>query len=222
MDIFAASSPLLVKRGFESYVDGYVWSPAYGWSPEKYHTIKRPFFVDNGAWTAFTHGTSPSASDLLSNTIRARDRVRSGGFDIRFSVMPDRVGDWDETKAMLKTFVPDGEPWALPIQDGYTLSDVESLIAATEPSHLFIGGSGWDFKRAAVIDLVHLDVPIHVGRIADLERWTILQSYGVQSVDTSSFSRWTNYDYEPRLRRWVEQQKHERVPVAGSFSKWWS
>lgn len=191
LKLYAAASDLVLKRGWGHHVTGWVIAPSYASWANKLTDHIMPYMVDNGAWTDHLKGVEKPPAELLQRTLKLCERVVESGASVRFMVLPDVVGSWHKTKSGLESIEkPKGFKLALPIQDGFKVEDVELLVERFDPSYLFIGGSGYSFKKQAIESLTSLGLPFHVGRVHTLEHLCELSLIAdVVSVDTSTFSR---------------------------------
>lgn len=191
LEIFGAASALIEKRGWLPHFAGFVVAPTYPSQIAQVSHNDRPFIVDNGAWSDYTNRIKTDAPTMQKRTLHLIERVEESGSSVRFAVLPDRVGSWRETVGLLDSIEPikAGVSWALPIQDNYKIREIRRLIDEWSPSHLFIGGSDYSFKRAAVRELRFFDIPIHVGRISSFNALVWCANASVESVDSSAWSR---------------------------------
>jgi hypothetical protein len=191
LKLYAAASDLVIKREWVHHVTGWVIAPSYASWVNKLGENIMPYMVDNGAWTDHLKGVEKTPEQLLERTLKLCKRVVDSGASVRFMVLPDVVGSWQKTRDSLNTIAkPKGFKLALPIQDGFTVEDVVAFVEKFDPSYLFVGGSGYSFKRLAIEKLSFLKIPIHVGKIHRLEHLCEMAlNEAVVSVDTSTFSR---------------------------------
>jgi len=191
LKLYAAASDLIIRRGWGHHVTGWVLAPSYASWANKLTDHIMPYMVDNGAWTDHLKGVERKPEELLDRTLKLCERVLESGASVRFMVLPDVVGSWHKTKLSLQSIdKPEGFKLALPIQDGFKVEDVKLMVEKFDPSYLFIGGSGYSFKKHAIENLKFLNIPFHVGRVHKLEHLcelSLIQE--VESVDTSTFSR---------------------------------
>lgn len=117
-----------------------------------------------------------------------------------FLVIPDVVTNWPETMRRCHQIMAmrdqwpkqKGWEWALALQDGFTINDVEDLLGTyPEIKRLFIGGTK-EFKRPTCDLLLQSGLGsmyVHVGGINKVEelRWCWDHPV-VDSIDTSMFS----------------------------------
>jgi hypothetical protein len=136
-----------------------------------------------------------------------------------FVVAPDAVGDWEETRERFEEWTETldacGQPVAYVIQDGQPISAVPwGSIAA-----LFVGGST-EFKCSdQAHDLVREAhrrcLWTHMGRVNTARRMTLAKSWGIDSIDGTSVSMYT----DKRLPERIEQARAPRqLNLRGSIS----
>jgi len=143
--------------------------------------------IDNGAWTSFNSG-EPWREDLF------RRLVASHGKKARFIVVPDIVEGGPESLALSIEWLG----WCLecckmaliPVQDGMTDEDVESLLGPRVG--VFVGGST-EFKERTVQSWGRLcrksGAWLHVGRVNTVRRIKLCIAARADSADGSSGSR---------------------------------
>jgi len=212
MKLYAAASDLVIKRGWGHHITGWVIAPSYASWANKLTDHIMPYVVDNGAWTDHLKGVEKTPVELLERTLKLCQRVVDSGAGVRFMVLPDVVGSWVKTRQGLEgiNLPKSAFKLALPIQDGFMIEEVESLIEKFKPSYLFIGGSGYSFKKHAIESLDFLGLPFHVGRVHSLEHLCELSLIeSVESVDTSTFSR-------PQSKQRIERLGHR----LNAFEAW--
>jgi hypothetical protein len=192
LKLYAAASDLVLKRGWGHHITGWVVAPSYASWVNKLTEHTLPYMVDNGAWTDHLKGVEKTPLELLERTLKLCQRVVDSGAAVRFMVLPDVVGSWVKTRQALEGINLHKCLFklALPIQDGFKVEEVKALVEKFKPSYLFIGGSGYSFKKHAIKSLSSLGLPFHVGRVHKLEHLCELSLIeAVESVDTSTFSR---------------------------------
>lgn len=228
MRIHIAASDIAHKEGWDQHFSGWVVSPAYAWWSKRCGEIEStwPVIVDNGAWSDHSQDKMASWDEILTRTLGTANLIPESR--IKFMCLPDKVGDWFETNRMLESTFLNGHfvigegtpfertpsfPFAIVIQDGFDEAQVDRFlrmargINGVEP-WIFIGGSSFDFKKAA-ITICQAYWPcnqIHVGKIHKLEELVYCLNAGVDSVDTSTFSRPPTKTYRrtltDRLLQW--------------------
>lgn len=110
-----------------------------------------------------------------------------------FMVVPDVVGNHDETlimfRAWLGTIQSYGFPIAFVLQDGVKIEE----IPFDSIQSIFIGGST-EFKYTAIVrDIVKIAKSkgkwVHCGRVNSIRRIIYMKSIGCDSIDGSGYSR---------------------------------
>jgi len=200
LEIFTTAINGLPHRfGFVELIDGWVVTPKNkGWLNDE--CKDDPIIIDNGAYSAYVNNEEINPVDSLQEI---EQLILKYNNQIRFAVIPDKVGDNSKTlqygvesaSIINNNNLLKGVPWAFVIQNGYNKKDIIKIIS--QPgfmiSYLFIGGNGWDFKRAAIDDLKDLGIKLHVGAISKFEQLIYCHSIeAVESVDNSTFSNGLN------------------------------
>lgn len=193
-DLMMAASDLPIKRGWEKYVKGWVVAPSYSSWITKVMKWPHPFMVDNGAWSDHLNGVNKTPLELLQRTVKLSNKVIENGGEVKFMVLPDKVGCWKTTFQHLLEIsneIKDLEfPLAIAIQDGFKVKDIEKLFSILPIKWFFIGGSSFRFKKEAVKKLEKYDIPIHVGKVHRInEMCYFVNQKKVLSIDTSTYSR---------------------------------
>jgi len=124
-----------------------------------------------------------------------------------FVVVPDKVADAKTTLKMWQRWSPVvhayGYPAAFVAQDG--CQDVPASAA-----ELFIGGTtDYKLSREArdLVDFAHATGRwVHMGRVNTRKRMRIAASWGVDSIDGSKFSRWSE-THLPTGIAWARAEK---------------
>lgn len=119
-----------------------------------------------------------------------------------FVVVPDVLGDHKETFRQWRLWHPvvaeiTGHPVAFVAQDGCTRPPWEQMDC------LFIGGSS-EFKcsqqaRELVIEAKRQQMWVHMGRVNTDQRMRLAESWGVDSIDGTSVSRFRDTHLPKRL-----------------------
>ena len=100
LDIHIAASDIAHKNGWDDHFNGWVCSPAYAWWSRTIFNIEGdwPVIVDNGAWSDQNKDSQATAHEILQRTLKTVDLVSN---PIKFSVLPDVVGDWFASERMM-------------------------------------------------------------------------------------------------------------------------
>lgn len=126
-----------------------------------------------------------------------------------FVVAPDVVSDWQATRACFvewhAALMACGQPIAYVIQDGQPSTDVPWPLIDC----LFVGGSSEYKCSDAAHDLVSAararGLWTHMGRVNTAQRMTLAKSWGCDSIDGTSVSKFTD-------RRLPERIAQARAP----------
>ena len=227
MRIHIAASDIAHKNGGDRHFSGGVVSPAYAWWSKRCGEIEStwPVIVDNGAWSDHTQERFPEWEEILARTLLTANLIPESR--IKFMCLPDRVADTFETENMLdQTFLNGhfviGEgtpfertpsfPFAVVIQDGFDETKVDRYLRMARGINgvdpwIFIGGSTFEFKKAAITICKAFwpQYQIHLGKIHRLPELAHCLNAGVDSVDTSTFSRPPTKTYQRTLTDRLEQ-----------------
>lgn len=178
-------------------------SPNFG--PRKYDgIIKRGFAIDNGAY-------ADHVNEREFQSVEFMKLVSELGSNADFVVIPDSVGNAEETIRMALEWIPilDGYPLAFVLQDGMEEEDIFQFLPHVDC--LFIGGSTqWKLKnigRWSGMALKH-GLRCHVGRVNTIRRVRMCMDGKASSFDGSGFARFTETmisvsSYLERCRRQV-------------------
>lgn len=144
------------------------------------------YFLDNGAFGAWTHGRDFDEGAFLFILTRLTNPD--------FAVIPDIVAGGKkslEYSIRWRTFLPDSFKWYLAVQDGMTPNSIPDFMLR-RVAGLFVGGSmPWKLETMAQwIEFAHSKkLYCHVGRIGDLDKIKTCERAGADSVDSSNFAR---------------------------------
>lgn len=156
-----------------------------------------PYALDNGAWTAFQRG-EPFDVPAFEKAVA----LLGTGAD--WIVIPDKVGDRDESLRMCAEWLPRLRgiaPLLFAVQDGMTEADVP------EECGVFLGGSTeWKLATMRYWGEVcrRRGCQYHVARVNSARRIALAKEAGADSIDGSSASRFALS--LPRLSRAVCQE----------------
>lgn len=151
-----------------------------------------PWAADNGAFAGFDRAAF----------LKMLDRLEPWRDTCLFVASPDVVGDAEATLDLFREWAPRLTPWplALVAQDGLLPDAVPWLDIAA----LFVGGTTQFKLSPEAVGLVrlakHRGKWIHMGRVNTIRRMVYANSIGVDSIDGTSFSRWSDI-YIPRAVR---------------------
>jgi len=159
--------------------------------------------ADNGAFSGFDE----------SMFLAMLERLEPYRETCLFVACPDVVGDASATLDLFHEWAPQlvREQWplALVAQDGLEADAVPWRVIDA----LFIGGTT-EFKlsseAAGLVRLAkHHNKWVHMGRVNTIRRMVYANSIGVDSIDGTSFSRWSDI-YIPRA---VRMLPHQQLPL---------
>jgi len=142
-----------------------------------------PFALDNGRFAVWASGKQWDEAAWIAML----DRVIGSGHAPSWVLVPDRVGDRDETLREWDRWYPRlqqyGWPLAIAVQDG-----MESKDIPIEAAVVFVGGTtAW--KRATLYDWCDNHKRVHVGRInTDKWLWECHEA-GAESCDGTGWLR---------------------------------
>lgn len=142
-----------------------------------------PFALDNGRFAVWAAGKPWDESAWLGML----DRVVGSGHRPLWLLVPDAVGDrdetlreWDRWCVRLQQY---GWPLAIAVQNGMTQDDVPS-----EASVVFVGGTT-EWKRRTLHDWCDANDRVHVGRI-NTDKWLWeCDEAGAESCDGTGWLR---------------------------------
>ena len=144
-----------------------------------------PYALDNGAYGAWKND-APWDQGTFE---RALDWVSSQTMGPMWVVVPDVVGDADETMRSWEVWAPRirerGFELALAVQDGMT---PKAVLEHTDPEVIFVGGTR-DWKQHSMAGWTRSFGRVHVGRVNGLRDLMACHRLGVESVDGTGFFR---------------------------------
>jgi hypothetical protein len=165
---------LQLPRSADSPRDGEIWA------------------ADNGAYSGFDE----------TAFLRMLDRLEPWRDTCLFVACPDVVGSHSLTLDLFDLWAPRLQKWplALVAQNGLT----PEAVPWWRIDALFIGGTT-EFKlspkaAALVREAKQREKWVHMGRVNTIRRMVYANSIGVDSIDGTSFSRWSDI-YIPRAVR---------------------
>lgn len=136
----------------------------------------------------------------------------------RFVAAPDAVGDAATTLDRFAAWQPIiascGLPVALVAQDGLTID----AVPWEQTDALFVGGST-EFKLSFNAELLIGEAKargkwVHIGRVSSFRRVRHFHEIGVDSIDGTCWSRWSDV-YFPKFLKWLHklnEQPHFLTP----------
>jgi hypothetical protein len=162
--------------------------PSDGQSPDP----GQVWAADNGAFSGFDE----------TAFLRMLDRLEPWRETCLFVACPDVVGSHTLTLDLFEVWAPRLQKWplALVAQDGLT----PEAVPWNKFDALFIGGTTeWKLSPAAALlvrEAKRRGKWVHMGRVNTIRRMVYANSIGVDSIDGTSFSRWSDI-YIPRAVR---------------------
>lgn len=161
------------------------WMLSIAPSPKKILSeLPRRYAIDNGAYSFFLKDKPYNATKFLK-------LLDLYGEDADWVVIPDQVGDCDETLRLFDYWV-DKIPFKklIVLQDGITFEHIADRLDLVDG--FFVGGTT-EFKLDAIAPWskyakTHNKI-IHVGRVNTIKRAKLCNYEGVDSFDGSGFAR---------------------------------
>ena len=198
MKAYTAALPnkLCQRAIFELWPDmRYMLSPMCmkSFGRNRHHIVKENgYAIDNGAYGYYTRGESFNGGAFLSlcdEWYHAADWI----------VVPDKVGDWEETIAMsmrwTNILTSYNRPLLIVAQDGCEVDDyhtIKSILRSRIYGGLFIGGTtDWKLKHLPMLASLCKEAGkiCHVGRVNSGKRVKYCYDSGASSIDGSGMSR---------------------------------
>lgn len=152
------------------------------------------YALDNGRWTDSQEDPPrPFDADAQAEFIALVERF---GRDADFVVVPDTVGDREETLALMGEWLPRLKGYQckrllIAVQDGMTFADVEAFVGPDVG--IFMGGStAWKLANMEAWGrwCAARGVYFHVGRVNSEKRIHLVMAAMANSFDGSSVSRY--------------------------------
>ena len=161
---------------------GLLLSPDTGWR----NPAGLPVHLDNGRFVAWKNSIEWDSGPWLGML----DRMVEERVNLRWIVVPDRVGeaeatvrDWDRWVPSLERY---GVPLALAVQDGMTPATVAMLDRP--PDLIFVGGSiSWKWKTLR--SWTSAFSRVHCARVSSERRLWEAHRAGVESSDGTGWQR---------------------------------
>lgn len=159
------------------------------------HHYELPVAIDNGAFSAWKNGNGFDEWKFLKLLSAINDKKLK--YD--FMVTPDIVAGGKDSLFFSLAWVKRLGGWKrqyFAVQDGMDSANCGSLILSGKPDGVFIGGTTeWKWKTAQEwVTFAHENgLKCHIGRCGTLERLLYAYDIGVDSVDSTNFSRNANY-----------------------------
>ena len=157
---------------------GHLYSPGAQRGP--YDFV--PYALDNGAYSAFTAGTSWDPRPWFA----LLEWSKLSGQQPRWVLVPDVVANAESTKFMWEIYAQRAAkygPLAFAVQDGMQPKDVP-----TEAEVVFVGGTT-DWKWATLAEWCSAFPRVHVGRVNTLKRLLQAEKAGAESCDGTGWMR---------------------------------
>ena len=178
-----------------------------GWTltPDNHRHIPfGDYFLDNGAFSAWKN-KKPYRIEPFMKLIK-----KYPNFD--FIVVPDIVCGGKESFEYPQSIVQDlPRPRYLAVQDGMQLNDI--MFHLSNYDGIFVGGSlEWKFRTSLDwCNLAHLkEIKCHVGRVGTWEGLTVMDRWGIDSVDTTTPSR---HQSDFHIVKYFDQIKNQQILV---------
>ena len=165
-----------------------------------------------GVFWACDNGCFGGFDEVLFLTMLAKI---AGRHDCRFVTAPDVVGDSDATLKLWYKWAPKivdaGQSPAFVAQDGQT---VETMPWGRGMGAVFIGGTTRFKLGNESVRILHAanqrNVWTHMGRVNTFRRIMFAQTLGVDSIDGSKFSRWSE-TYLPQTLDFMEHLDRQKM-----------
>lgn len=183
---------------------GHLFSPRGKRGPYEF----MPFALDNDA---FALGDKWNEAEW----IRLMKWAAKSGLDPEWALVPDKVGDRDETLRKWEKYASMtagfGWPLAFAVQDGMVIGDVP-----TDASVIFVGGSTewkWETMPMWCAEFDH----VHVGRVNAYHRLWECHRAGAKSTDGTGWMRGDRTQFQGLLNYLAEssQSQHHGFSFPG-------
>jgi len=178
-----------------------------GWvlTPDNHRNVPSgSYFLDNGAFSAWKNNKPYKIEPFLKLIEKYPD------FD--FLVVPDIVcGGMDSFRYSQSVVHNLPQPRYLAVQDGMRINDI--FFNLENYDGIFVGGSiDWKYRTAIHwADVAHHQgLKCHVGRVGTWEGLTIMDRWGIDSVDTTTPSR---HQCDAHIVKYQDQIQHQMVIV---------
>ena len=181
------------------YVRGCLTTPRYAHRVSK--EVDTPVMLDNGAWSDHQNKRHRLLMEVVDDLIDAYHTI--GPDNVRWVVAPDKVGNgylsdrrgYEGTQWLSAKGVP-GSKILWPIQEGMSLANPVRFLEFGRIGGFFIGGRTrrWKLEMARAIKGWRSDVYVHVARISSAVHLECATSIGVDSFDTTTYSRQQNWN----------------------------
>lgn len=179
---------------------GHLFSPGAERGPYEF----MPYALDNGA---FSQGANWSEEGWLALLAWAR----LSGQRPLWALVPDTVGDRDDTLRKWDKYYPALKPYGWPlgfaVQDGMTPGDVPS-----EASIVFVGGNT-DWKWNTLTTWCDAFPRVHVGRVNSYHRLWLCHDAGAESIDGTGWLRGDQIQYRGLMAYMEESTNQKRRTV---------
>lgn len=186
---------------------GHLFSPGHQRGPWPF----LPYALDNGAYGAFTAGKPwefAPWSELL-------EWAKATGIAPRWTLVPDKVGDWLGTLRMWQEnadyAASFGWPLAFAVQDGMRAVHVPSAAKI-----VFVGGST-DWKWSTLQYWTANFPRVHVGRVNTKKYLEIAAAAGAESCDGTGWFRGRKEQLRGLLQWLEDRQPPHGVPSLLSY-----
>jgi len=169
-------------------------------------SMDEPYFVDNGAYSAWRNGEEWDKTEWVATLDATRDMPREPDFIVLPDVYQSAEETYERGAETVSTATDYGWPVYFAVQDGMAVETAVRFAEDKELDGIFVGGSqAWKRRYAGQFIMTAHDYGLHchIGKPGDIY-WAY--TLGVDSVDTTSIVRNQSYDRLRRVHRKIEQQ----------------
>jgi hypothetical protein len=204
MRIFVSGATKTFERHWGHPCFGKLFVPAEWGRPNKVESARIPWAFDNGAFGGWTEVRQSAFIRMI-----ARQATQPHAY-CKFVASPDVVGDSATTYEMWKEWMPMIRKCGLPV--AYVLQDGPDYTPWDQLDALFIGGTT-EFKLSHTVDKAcararNFQKWVHVGRVNTRCRLRHFHDIGVDSVDGTFWSKWSDIAFAKALK-WMRQLKEQ-------------
>lgn len=184
---------------FPGYL-GHLYSPGSQRGPFEW----LPYALDNGRFSAWSHGTVWNESAY----IKMLEWAKKSGQSPLWALVPDVVADRKATLREWEKWAPIVREYKWPLafaaQDGMTPEDVPS-----DAEVVFIGGST-EWKWANAWKFCEAFPRVHIGRVNTYRKLRHCEKIGAESVDGTGWTRGDKRQLDG-LYKWLQEQAGTRI-----------
>jgi len=176
MIVMPGNNSMVIKLGYSNLA--MLISPGGWWNAHC------DFAADNGVYALWRKGLEFQQNPFIT----LLTKIKSLGYQPRWVVVPDAVGDAATTSKLWKEWYPIikyefGFTCAFAVQNGHTLNDVPDKADV-----VFVGGST-DWKRSNIKYFCAGFPRVHIARINTLRWLWVCHNSGAESVDGTGWFR---------------------------------